>query len=75
MLSIDELFKGAPSFVVAGAFFPAWMLCAFIGIVGAIASRSVFVATGLNGVLPFQFFVCSSIGVIIATLSWSLWFG
>ena len=37
---------GAPSFVLFGAFFPAWMLCAFIGIFGAIAARGIFVAAG-----------------------------
>ncbi len=66
---------GAPSFVLVGAFFPAWMFCAFIGIFGAIAARSVFVASGLDSVLPFQFFVSISIGVVVGTLTWLIWFG
>jgi hypothetical protein len=47
------------SIVLFGAFFPAWMLCAIIGIFGAIAARGIFVASGLDSVLPFQLFVCS----------------
>ncbi|MFZ0496110.1 MAG: YtcA family lipoprotein [Methylocella sp.] len=65
----------APSFVLFGAFFPAWMLCAFIGIFGAIAARGIFVAAGLGSVLPFQLFVCSSIGLVVAALTWLIWFG
>ena len=59
----------------AGAFFPAWMLCAIIGIFGAIAARGIFVASGLERVLPFQLFVCSSVGFVVATLTWLIWFG
>jgi hypothetical protein len=66
---------GAPSFVLVGAFFPAWMLCAFIGILGAIAARGVFVASELDNVLPFQLFVSTSIGVVVGTLTWLIWFG
>jgi hypothetical protein len=66
---------GAPSFVLFGAFFPAWMLCALIGIFGAIAARGIFVAVGLNSVLPFQLFVCSSVGLVVAALAWLIWFG
>jgi hypothetical protein len=39
---------GAPSFVLFGAFFPAWTLCAFIGIFGAIAARGIFVTSKLD---------------------------
>jgi hypothetical protein len=66
---------GAPSFVLFGAYFPAWMLCAVIGIFGAIAARSIFIAVGLNSVLPFQLFVCSSLGLMVAALTWLTWFG
>jgi YtcA family len=66
---------GAPSIVLFGAFFPAWMLCAFIGIFGAIAARGIFVAAGLDSVLPFQLFVCSSVGLVVAALTWLTWFG
>lgn len=66
--------RGAPSFALFGAFFPAWMLCALIGIGTAVAARGVFVAAGLASVLPFQLGVCTSLGVLAATLSWLIWF-
>lgn len=67
--------RGAPSFSLVGAYFPAWMVCALIGIIAAIGARAAFIVTGLAGVLPFQLFVCASIGVCFALLAWLLWFG
>jgi hypothetical protein len=66
--------NGAPSFVLFGAYFPAWMLLAGIGIVIALATRVALVATGLAAVLPLQLFVCTSTGLIVASLTWLLWF-
>jgi len=66
--------RGAPSFVLFGAFFPAWMFVAGIGILAAIAARAVLVATGLAEVLPFQLLVCCSAGLTTAVLLWLLWF-
>jgi hypothetical protein len=65
----------APSIVLFGAFFPASMLCAIIGIFGAIGARGIFVASELERVLPFQLFVCSSVCFVVATLTWLIWFG
>jgi hypothetical protein len=66
--------RGAPSFVIAGSYFPGWMFCALIGIVSAIAARVGFVASGLAGVLPLQLFVCTAIGLCCGLLAWLLWF-
>jgi hypothetical protein len=67
--------RGAPSFVIAGSYFPGWMFCALIGIVSAIAVRVGFVASGLASVLPLQLLVCSAIGLCCGLLAWLLWFG
>ena len=66
---------GAPSFPLAGAFFPAWMACAAIGAVAAGCARALFVVTGLAGVLPGQLFVCTAIGVIAALGAFLIVFG
>jgi len=66
--------RGAPSYVLFGAYFPAWMFLALLAIVAAIVTRAVFVATGLARVLPFQLFVCASVGVSAALFAWSRWF-
>jgi hypothetical protein len=67
--------NGAPSFVIAGSYFPGWMFCALIGVVAAIVVRIGFVASGLADVLPLQLFVCSAIGLCCGLLAWLLWFG
>jgi hypothetical protein len=67
--------RGAPSFVIAGSYFPGWMFCALIGIISAIIVRVGFLASGLASVLPFQLFVCSAIGLCCGLLAWLLWFG
>jgi YtcA-like protein len=66
---------GAPTLSLFGAFFPAWMFCGLVGILAAIGARGIFVATGLSDILPFQLFVCASIGVCFALIVWSLGFG
>ena len=67
--------RGAPSFVLFGAFFPAWMLVAAIGILAAIATRGAMVATGLAEVVPMQLLVSVSSGLTVAILVWVVWFG
>jgi YtcA family len=65
----------APSFEIVGAYFPAWMLCALFGIIAAAGARAAFVAGGLSNVLPYQLFVCTSIGLIFAFSLWLIQFG
>lgn len=67
--------KVAPSYELFGAFFPAWMLCALVGIIGGIAARVVFIATGIDSILQFRLFVCLSAGLLVAALTWLFWFG
>jgi hypothetical protein len=65
--------QGAPSYTLFGAYFPAWMFCAAIGLVAAAVARAFFEATGLAYVLPFQLFVCASIGVCAGLAAGLLW--
>jgi YtcA family len=67
--------QGAPSFPLFGAYFPSWMFCGAIGLVAAIVARAFFEASGLAYVLPFQLFVCASIGVCAALVAVLVWFG
>jgi YtcA-like protein len=70
-----SILRGAPSFSLFGAFFPGWMFCALIGVIGAIIARAVMVGLGLAKLLPFQLFVCASIGLILGLTVWLVWFG
>jgi hypothetical protein len=65
---------GAPSFELFGAFFPAWMLCSTVGIVGAVAARMVVTLPRLAGVIQYRLFVCTAFGVIVALSFWLVFF-
>jgi YtcA family len=63
----------APSISVAGAYFPAWLVCALVGVLGAIVARMVIAGAGLAQTLPLQLLVCLSIGVVCAAAAWAGW--
>jgi len=67
-------FADAPSFELFGAYFPAWMLCGLIGIVGAASTRVVLANPASNDVIPMQLAVCTAVGVIAALLTWTVLF-
>lgn len=64
---------GAPSLTIAGAYFPAWLLCAIIAVLVAAFIRALMVATGLANFIPYQLAVCCSAGVIVALILWHFW--
>ncbi len=64
---------GAPSVTIAGAYFPAWLLCSLISVLVAVIVRGLMIATGLSNHIPYQLAICSSIGVIVALVVWQLW--
>lgn len=74
-LSGCSLVRGAPSFPLFGAYFPGWMFCALLGVFAAIGARALLVATGWAEILPYQLFVCASLGLMFGLLVWLLWFG
>jgi hypothetical protein len=64
---------GAPSVTIAGAYFPAWLLCALLAVLVAAIVRGLIVVTGLSNHIPYQLAACSSVGVIVALVVWQLW--
>jgi len=66
---------GAPSIPVAGAYFPAWLVCCLLGIAASAIARTVLVAVGLGQDLPLQLLVCVSLGGLCAALAWAAWVG
>lgn len=67
--------RGAPSFILLGAYFPDWIVCALLGIVAAILTRVVMVAAKISDLLPLQLFVCSAVGLVVAVAAWLIWSG
>ncbi|GBQ99320.1 hypothetical protein GLI01_31700 [Gluconacetobacter liquefaciens] len=65
----------APSFPVVGAYFPAWMFCALVGIAVAIGARVLCLAVGIDDFLSFRLFTYVSLGVLAALAVWLAVFG
>ena len=64
---------GAPSVTIAGAYFPAWLLCAVIAVLVAAFIRAFMVAARLADYIPYQLAVCCSAGAIVALILWYVW--
>ncbi|HLU19075.1 MAG TPA: YtcA family lipoprotein [Pusillimonas sp.] len=58
----------APSIYVAGSYFPAWLLCAVAGIVGAFLVRVAFVRLSLDDILPLRSLLYTCIAILIALI-------
>ncbi|MCO5978732.1 YtcA family lipoprotein [Ideonella oryzae] len=67
--------SSAPTVSIAGAYFPAWLMCALLGIAAAAVSRGLMVATGLAQRLPFQLAVNLAIGTLFGLGLWMAWRG
>lgn len=61
---------GAPSFELFGAFFPAWLFCAGVGIGCAIVARVILTRPTLAQIIPHPLWVCSALGVSSGLLFW-----
>ena len=55
---------------VAGAFFPAWMLCILIGIAATVLVRQVLARTNLEPVIGPLLIVYPSLATMIALTLW-----
>ena len=64
---------GAPSYVIFGAYFPAWLLSAIIGVCSALCARVLIAAFRLDA--PYLLFVCVSVGIVAGSLFWLLLYG
>ncbi|TCT05701.1 YtcA family lipoprotein [Aquabacter spiritensis] len=63
---------GAPAIPFFGAYFPSWLLCALVGIFGAVVVRIIFIRLGIDDVLPARLpvYVCVAAGIgFLAALS------
>lgn len=66
---------GAPSYDLFGAPFPAWLLCAALGIVGALVFRGVSIAAGLDDVMPLRLPTYAAFGAAASLWLWLALFG
>ncbi len=59
----------SPSMFFFGAYFPSWMLCVCIGIIGALIVRVVLVRVGIDDELPVRLLVYISFAAAIGFAS------
>jgi YtcA family len=75
-LGLSPLMAGcasAPTIALAGAYFPAWLLCAIFAVFVALVTHTFMTVIKLSDRIPFEAAVCASLGVIAALALWRLW--
>jgi hypothetical protein len=65
----------SPTLDLLGSYFPAWMLCAAIGIVAAVIIRQILAVTGINDYVVAPLLTYAALAVSATLLAWLLWFG
>jgi YtcA family len=65
----------SPTMDLFGSYFPAWMLCAAIGIVAAVIIRQILAMIGINDYVVAPLLTYAGLAVSATLLVWLLWFG
>jgi YtcA family len=65
----------SPTMDLLGSYFPAWMLCAVIGIVVSVVIRQILAVTGINDYVVAPLLTYAGLAVSATLLAWLLWFG
>jgi len=65
----------APTMNLFGSYFPAWMLCAALGIVAAVVIRQILAAAGVGDYVVAPLLTYAGLAVSATLLAWLLWFG
>ena len=64
----------APSFNIAGSFFPGWILCSFIGIVAAVLAHALFVRLKIEREIQPGVLIYPCIALSCAVTVWLIFF-
>ncbi|WP_374544837.1 YtcA family lipoprotein [Rhodoblastus sp.] len=67
--------EGAPSFIIAGAYFPAWMACALAGILVALVLRILLGRLGMARSVAYGLTFYSATAVVSGAAFWLFGFG
>jgi YtcA family len=67
--------SSAPTMDLFGSYFPAWMLCAAVGIVAAIIIRQILAMSGINDYVVAPLLTYAGLALSATLLAWLLWFG
>ena len=64
----------APSVVAFGSYFPAWIVCAIAGVVGAVVARFVLARLGVDEFLPLRLVVYLCLAIVCGLGLWLVWY-
>ena len=65
----------SPTLDLLGSYFPAWMLCAVVGIIAAIMIRQILAVAGISNYVVAPLLTYAGLAVSATLLAWLLWFG
>jgi len=67
--------SASPSRNILGSYFPTWMICALLGLVGVVVLRVLLGKAGIHQTLPTPVvvYLCTWVSVTLAI--WLLWLG
>jgi hypothetical protein len=65
----------SPTQDLFGSYFPAWMLCAAIGIVAAVIIRQILAVAGINPYIVAPLLTYAGLAVSATLLAWLFWYG
>lgn len=64
----------APSLVVFGSYFPAWIVCAILGVAGAAIARFILARLGIDEFLPLRLVVYLCLAIVCGLGVWLVWY-
>jgi YtcA family len=67
--------SGSPSRNILGSYFPTWMICALLGLLGVVVLRAILGKTGINETLPIPVVVYLCTWLTVTLAIWLLWLG
>ena len=65
----------SPTMDLLGSYFPAWMLCAAIGIVASVIIRQILAVARINDYVVAPLLTYAGLALSATLLTWLLWFG
>ena len=65
----------SPTLDLFGSYFPAWMLCAALGIAAAAVIRQILAVAGVSDYIVAPLLTYAGLAVSATLLAWLLWFG
>jgi hypothetical protein len=65
----------APTMDLLGSYFPAWMLCAVLGVVAAVIIWRILAIGGIDEYVVAPLLTYAGLALSVTLLVWLLWFG